>query len=142
MTAVTFAEALGKHGITIPDHLVADAEVPVLTGHQAQGDVGIRPTGKPILTGHKPVPREGVQVVRGEATGNTHWLDSDSGALWAFAPETDPSVSTLIGELIVPEGGTAYLTHTSEHGSNAVGAGTYRLSGKRTQSDVIERVYD
>lgn len=41
--ATTFAEALGKIGVTIPDHLIADAEVPVLTGVQAQGDLIIVP---------------------------------------------------------------------------------------------------
>ena len=41
--ATTFAQALGKIGVTIPDHLVADAEVPVLTGVQAQGDLIIVP---------------------------------------------------------------------------------------------------
>jgi len=40
---LTYAAALGMSGITIPDHLIADAEVPVLNGVQAQGDLLIVP---------------------------------------------------------------------------------------------------
>lgn len=138
----TYSDSLSRYSITIPDHLVADAEVPVLTGPQCQGDVGVWPHDKPLLTGHKPVPAAGVQIVRGEATGNTHWLDGDGEVLWAPAPASDPSASVMLGELIVPEGAAAYLTHTDEHGSNGIGPGVYRISGKRTQAELVERVYD
>ena len=40
----TFAQALDKIGVTLPDHLVADAEVPVITEPQAQGDLLIVPS--------------------------------------------------------------------------------------------------
>jgi hypothetical protein len=39
----TFASALALIGTTVPDHLVADAEVPVLTDPQAQGDLLVVP---------------------------------------------------------------------------------------------------
>ena len=36
--ATTFGQALAKIGASLPDHLIADAEVPVITGVQFQGD--------------------------------------------------------------------------------------------------------
>ena len=71
--ATTYGDALAKIGVTIPDHLVADAEVPVLTAPQAQGDLLIVPAGVSGID-WRPVPEDGIQVVVGEATGNTHWL--------------------------------------------------------------------
>ena len=66
--ATTFAEALGKIGVTIPDHLIADAEVPVLTGVQAQGDLIIVPAHLDDFKATvvlESVPEKGIQVVVG-----------------------------------------------------------------------------
>lgn len=135
----TFGAMLEKHSITIPAHILADAEVPVLTGAQRQGDVGIFPTDRLTLKGElAPVPVGGVQVVRGEAGGHTHWLDGSGDVRYAAAP----SGGLLLGELVVGDGSTAWLTHEDEHGSNAIGPGSYRLTGKREQADEIRRVTD
>lgn len=70
MSTMTFEQALAKVGVKVPEHLIADAEVPVLTGPQAQGDLMVVPVASiPVKT--DPVPVEGIQVVFGEATG-TH----------------------------------------------------------------------
>lgn len=136
---MTFADALAKVGATVPDHLVADAEVPVLTGPQAQGDlmiVPLRETNAELV----PVPAEGVQVVFGEATGNSHWLHQgfDSpGVEFARVAE-----GQRIAVVRVPEGQTAQLIHTDEHGSNAMGPGLYAIHEKREQADIIRRVTD
>jgi len=147
----TYASALALVGADVPAHLVADAEVPVLTGAQAQGDLLVFPAtatgdGAPAWG---PVPDGGVQLVRGEATGNTHWLhrglaadgSRSEGVRWAPAPAvrtgpgTDPADDggppLALGLLHVPEGGSALLIHTDEHGANAIGPGSYAIHRKR-----------
>jgi len=136
----TYGTMLTKHNITIPDHILEDAEVPVLTGAQRQGDVGIFPITKTTLKNFEPIPLGGVQVVRGEAGGHTHWLDGDGSVEYAPAGQRDGSM--LLGELRVGEGSAAYLTHEDEHGSNAIGPGMYTFHSKREQADEIRRVTD
>ena len=142
---ITLTQALGRHQISVADELLADIEVPVLTGPQRQGDILITPRapiGRAELASFIPVPAEGVAVVRGEATGNTHLLDALAGVvMWRANPATSPTDLTL-GILHVPTGGVALLVHTDEHGANAVGPGTYRLTGKREMADEIRRVAD
>lgn len=144
-TAATYREALDKIGVAVPGHLVADAEVPVLTGPQRQGDISIWPVahvGFTIDTSKlSPVPDNGIQVVRGEATGNTHWLHrgfGSPGVAW-YRIDNDP---IRIGVIHVPAGQTAELIHTDEHGCNSMGPGTYVLHGKREMADQIRRVAD
>lgn len=143
--ATTFAEALGKIGVTIPDHLIADAEVPVLTGVQAQGDLTIVPSGLDdfdiSVVDLAPVSDKGVQVVVGEATGNTHWLHrgfDSTGVMWGRVTDHD----LVLGVVDVPEGESAELIHTDEHGANAMGPGLYVIRGKRELADEIRRVSD
>lgn len=127
----TFAEALGKHGVTIPDHLEAQAEVPVIglePGKTAwrQGDVYMR------LEQHTPigagVPARSVKVVEGDADRNSHILDCPNGR---WHPGTYVHPVADYGLVAVPAGEVAYLTHTSEHGSIGLAGGetgaTYRL---------------
>lgn len=130
--SITYEQALTRHNVEIPAHLEAQAEVPVLTGLQRQGDLIIAPirsNGNPL----RPVGA-GVQVVRGEATGNTHWLNGDDGVAY-----------TRVGDAVivsVPECATAVLTHTDEHGANAMGPGLYRISRQREQADEVRLVAD
>ena len=139
--STTFAELLGHHNITIPDDTLAELEVPVLAGPQRQGDVGIFPR-QYLTEGERqlaqPVPPEGIQVVVGEATGNTHLLHADGAVLWL--PKTTDGV--LLGILHIDTGSTAYLIHTDEHGANGIAAGTYEIRSKREQADEIRRVAD
>ena len=146
MNTTTYADALARHDIEIPAHLEAQAEIPVLSGPQVQGDVIITPA-TPGKMAHDSiaVPVTGVQVVRGEATRNTHWLDNGNPdaapCLWTAMPSTVGDRLTL-GVLDVPEGQTALLTHTDEHGSNAMGAGCYRVGRQQQQAEHIEMVRD
>lgn len=146
MATITFGEALTAAGVTIPPHLMADAEVPALTGPQPQGDLLIVPAA--LDTGFNcagielvTVPDGGVKVVTGEATGNTHWLQRgfDSPGV-TYALVTDHELVVAIVD--VPEGQTAVLVHTDEHGCNAMGSGRYTIRGKRERADQIRRVAD
>lgn len=142
---MTLTEALARHDIPVADELLAAIEVPILTGPQRQGDILCPPrpaVGAAELTTMSAVPREGVAVVRGEATGNTHLLDAVEGnVMWVANPAAGPTDLTL-GVLHVPEGAVAHLIHTDEHGCNAIGPGTYRLVGKREMAEEIRRVAD
>ena len=139
MTATTFATGLAKIGVTVPAHLIADAEVPVLTGPQSQGDqmiVPIQSTTAKLV----PLPASGHQVVVGEATGNTHWLHRGFDSPDVTFARVDDGLTSVI--VFVPEGQTAELIHTDEHGVNAMGAGLYAINGKRELADEIRRVTD
>lgn len=135
----TFAEALDKIGATLPAHLVADAEVPVLTGPQPQGDLGIFPIDH-IDVDLQLVPVTGHQVVVGEATGNTHWLHRGMDSPDVKFARIDEGVVLVV--VSVPAGQTAELIHTDEHGVNSMGPGLYAIHGKREQADEIRRVQD
>lgn len=136
----TYKSSLSLINTTVPNHLVADAEVPIITRVQAQGDLLIVPTVGWEHLDWQTVPDQGVQVVRGEATGNTHWLHrgfESPGIKWAWADD-DP----VIGYVQIPDGQSALLLHTDEHGANGIGFGRYAIHGKREQADEIRRVSD
>ena len=139
----TFSDVLSKHDVEIPAHLVADAEVPVISDRpQAQGDLMIIPMAHGNVAGLEPVPAEGIAVVRGEGSGNTHWLDNGLSntepVMWKF----DTSPGPVLGVLQVGEGGTATLTHTDEHGVNAIGPGQYVIRRQVEQADELRIVAD
>jgi len=125
----TFSSALALIGLEVPDHVQAEAEVPVLRLAQAQGDVMIFPAEPPARLCWTALLAAGVQVVHGEASGNTHWLHpgfDSPGVRWA------PVENKLtLGYLEVPEGQSALLIHTDEHGANGIGPGTYAIHRKR-----------
>jgi len=139
MQSMTYGTALAKVGATVPEHLLADAEVPILAGPQAQGDLLIVPieSTDAVLI---PVPREGVQVVFGEATGNSHFLHQGFDSPGVMYARVDADL--LLAVVQVPEGQSAQLIHTDEHGSNGIGAGLYGIHAKRELREEITRVQD
>ena len=136
----TLTEILGRHDIAVADELLADIIVPVVAGAQRQGDVLILPRG-PLSAAERTacqlVPREGIAVVVGEATGNTHLLHAEGAVLWSRR-----TAGVMLGVVEVADGASAYLIHTDEHGANGIAAGTYALHGKREQADEIRRGAD
>lgn len=136
---ITYADALAKVGATVPEHLIADAEVPVLTGPQAQGDLMIVPIESTSAKLAR-VPAAGVQVVFGEATGNSHFLHQGFDSPDVTFARVDDGL--LLAVVSVPEGQSAQLIHTDEHGANGIGAGLYGIHAKRELRDEIERVQD
>lgn len=137
----TFTEVLERAGVSVPDATIAEIEVPVLASPQRQGDVGIFPRADlsaAEFDATELVPGEGVPVVRGEATGNTHLLQPSPGGTVRFGRRES---GVLLGVAVV-EGGPAYLIHTDEHGANGLAPGCYEFRGKREQADEIRRVMD
>jgi hypothetical protein len=123
-----------RHGVEIPAHLAADADVPLLAGRQRQGDVLVRPLRPGAVANTTPIPPEGIPVVRGEAGGNTHLLVG--AGRWA------PIASDwLVLGTLVAENGGAYLLHP-EHGATGISPGTYLLRRQREQADVVRMVQD
>lgn len=146
--SMTYGEALALSGISIPEHLEAEAEVPVLARPQAQGDLMIVPLDQAYEPGQRVpdwpqgdiIPADGVQVVYGEATGNTHWLHagfSSPGVAWHRADQ-----GLVVGVVTVPAGQTAMLVHTDEHGANGIAPGRYEIRQKRELADEIRYVED
>lgn len=135
----TYSSALALVDTSVPDHLAADAEVPILVGPQAQGDLLVFRKQAPKGLAWKPLPADGLRLLHGEATGNTHWLHAgfgSPGVRWA-ASNAGPQ---RLGFLDVPKGQTALLIHTDEHGANGIGPGTYVIHRKREQVQLPEIV--
>lgn len=125
---------LDAHGVTIPAHLTAQADVPLRAGLQRQGDVLVAPA-RPGRPQGEPIPAEGVAVVRGEAGGNTHLLVGTG--TW----HPTPSAGLILGTLTVPDGADAFLLHP-EHGATGIAPGSYTIRRQREQADEIRMVAD
>ena len=126
MSTSTIDSMTTRTGVTVLDHIDPSADVPVVSVAAAQGDVSIlRVTTRPATT---PMPAR-VDVVGGEAGGNTHSLHPSGDCFWDAA--TARSVADLtLGTLTVPEGSTAVLAHP-EHGFLELAPGTYRIGRQR-----------
>lgn len=122
-------------GHEIPTHLL-DAEIPVLTTCQVQGDV-IAVPAKPGADKGNEIPREGVVVVRGENGGNTHALFGNG-----FWREVKAQRGSLTLGVLTVEAGEVVHLHHPEHGYNAFGPGTYTFKRQREQADEIRIVAD
>ena len=128
------SDLLTRHNVEVPPHLAEQAEIPVCTGLMRQGDVLVVPTRSGKVANLKPIPAEGIAIVRGEAGGNTHLLVG--GGEWA-SNTTDPAV---MGTLVV-EDDPAYLLHP-EHGATGIGSGTYIVRRQREQAEIERLVSD
>jgi len=140
--SLTIEESLAKVGASVPPHLDAEAFPEPSSEPQAQGDLLIFPVSDKYMRDIDlvPVPTEGVQVVFGQATGNSHWLHQgfDSpGVKYARARR-----GQRILVFTVPDGQVAELIHTDEHGIFAFSAGSYAIHDQREQADEIRRVTD
>lgn len=140
-TITTVAHAEQAFGVAVDEHHDRQADIPVLTGLQFQGDVAVIPDQR-----HTPatteIPTKGVPVVKGENGGNTHLLLADGACFFdASATAGDDPDDLDLGTLTVFEGATAYLAHP-EHAFSGIGTGTYTLRRQREQADVARFVQD
>ena len=143
----TLNELTTRHGFDVLEHLEAEADIPVLTGLQRQGDVIIIPLD--MVTGEVtfdpaaavPVPAEGVAVVEAAGDGrHEHRLYAHAGACtWNLAVTDTEGLAA--GVLTVPDGGSALLGH-AEHGATMSGPGQYALRRKREQAEAQRLVAD
>jgi hypothetical protein len=136
-------ELISQHGIDVSAHLDRNADIPVLTGPQAQGDIAIRPVrprrlglGGSRFLGRvasrrraravTPIPARGFVVAVGRE-GHEHLLLPGPAR---FDPARQSPGELLIGILTVPAGSEAYLAH-DQHGYLGIGPGTYEIGGQR-----------
>ncbi|HLI38639.1 MAG TPA: hypothetical protein VKV80_15055 [Streptosporangiaceae bacterium] len=138
---VTLADLTTRHGLQVLQHLNAAAEVPILDGIQAQGDLFIIPlteTGRTTagLTA-LPVPTSGIPVIpaSGDAA-HEHRLFAGAPGTATWAPIHD---GQDIGILECTE--PAYILH-AEHGATGVATGTYLLRRQREQAKEERLVID
>lgn len=141
---ITVSAAIEQFGVDVLDYLDRQAEIPVLTGPQCQGDVSICPASlygtKPTFGDPVAVAGAGVEVIRGGAMNNAHTLlSADAGVTWRPVLFSDEGVA--LGLLTVPDGATAYVAHP-EHSYSGVGAGTFVVGRQREQAEAVRMVAD
>lgn len=144
-TTTTLGHLAGAHDFQMLEHLEHDAEVPVLDGLQAQGDLFIVPGGDASRlgwparkgSGAYAVPAAGVAVIEATSGGHEHRLFAGMpGTAWYWP---DVSGGQVIGLLECTE--PAYLLHP-EHGATGVAPGRYELRRQREQADEERLVAD
>ena len=133
----TLADITEATGFAVLEHLEAEADVPVLGGLQAQGDLFIVPITKiqdRELPG--PVPAEGIAVIEAIGGGHEH-------RLFASVPGTATFSTASSGQAIgvLDCTAAAYILHP-EHGATGIAPGTYELRRQREQADQERLVAD
>jgi hypothetical protein len=142
----TLAEVTRATGFAVLEHLEAEAQVPVLGGLQAQGDLFIVPqaahdrhAGGVLLAERriKPVPAAGIAVIEAIGSGHEHRLfaGTPGTAWWTPADRGGQDLGVL--ECAEP----AFILHP-EHGAAGIAPGTYLLRRQREQADEERLVAD
>jgi hypothetical protein len=136
----TLAEVTAATGFPVLEHLEAEAQVPVLGGLQAQGDLFIVPAtagGRHATDKAKPVPAAGIPVIEAIGSGHEHRLfaGSPGTAWWTPAAREGQDIGVL--ECAEP----AFILHP-EHGATGVAPGAYTLRRQREQADEERLVAD
>jgi hypothetical protein len=136
----TLAEVSTRHAFEVLEHLEADAEVPVLDGLQAQGDLFVVPGA--ILTGHQRGPDwevgpAGIAVIEALGGAHEHRLFAGAPGTASWYPATVEGQVLGVAECTEP----AYLLHP-EHGATGIAPGRYELRRQREQADEERLVAD
>lgn len=141
MTA-TLGQLTAKTGFAVLEHLEAEAQVPVLGGLQAQGDLFIIPAGTGPHGRHagdnaKEIPAAGIAVIEAIGSGHEHRLfaGTPGTAWWTPAAREGQDIGTL--ECTEP----VYSLHV-EHGATGIAPGAYVLRRQREQADEERLVAD
>lgn len=133
------SELLDRTNLDVLDHLERQVTVPVVDGLQAQGDLIVIPLSMvPTVTVRddywRPVPRDGVELIRGVAGNNPHTLVADEGVCrWTTSLRDPFRLAIAAFHNTTP----VYLIHP-EHGGTGIAPGTWlvrrqqeRGAGKR-----------
>ena len=117
----TLGDLTAAHGFAVLEHLEAEAQVPVLPGLQAQGDLFVIPLDTGTTT-----------------PGHEHRLFAGTPATAWWTPAAS-GVGQDIGTVECTE--PAYLLHP-EHGATGIAPGSYVLRRQREQADEERLVAD
>jgi hypothetical protein len=139
MTTTTLGDLTARHGFEVLEHLEAEAEVPVLKGLQAQGDLFIIPVkgAKPRTHAPKPIPAEGLAVIKAAGGGHEHRLFASVPGTAMFAFVNGPGQDIGVLECTEP----VYSLHV-EHGATGIAPGASLLRRQREQADEERLVAD
>lgn len=135
----TLADITKRTGFAVLEHLEAEAQVPVLPGLQAQGDLFVIPQE---AHGHATdrateVPPAGIPVIEAAGSGHEHRLFAGQpGTAW-WTPDTWNRQDIGVLECTQP----AYLLHP-EHGAAGIAPGAYLLRRQREQAGEERLVAD
>jgi len=134
----TNTTVLTANGVSLDAIEHPEAEIPVLTGNQRQGDVLVLR----VTTKHEGDPLgKGVTVVRAETnSANTHTLVG--AGTWEPNARANREDELVQGWLTVPHEGEAFLIHTEEHNALGIGEGTYEIRRQREFAGEWRRVAD
>lgn len=140
----TLEDLTMQTGMEVLEHLVLGAEIPVVDGLQAQGDLFIIPlsTAGDVVVNRDArwteVPAEGVEVLRGAAGGNPHVLVADAGVCrWT----TDVTDRARLALGVLRADRPVHLLHP-EHGGSGIAAGEYVIRRQREQAETQRLVAD
>lgn len=135
----TLAQVTAETGFAVLEHLEAEAEVPVLGGLQAQGDLFVIPRDTPGRHGRQDtgVPAAGIAVIEAVGSGHEHRLyaGKPGTAWWTPAGRGGQDLGVL--ECAEP----AFLLH-AEHGAAGIAPGSYTLRRQREQAGEERLVAD
>ncbi|WP_328405146.1 hypothetical protein OHS70_37610 [Streptomyces sp. NBC_00390] len=136
----TLQDVTALAGVDVLEHLDRQAAIPVSSGLQRQGDVGLIPVGLIGFDppqGGQPVPATGIALVTSGEGGHVHLLVADGPVTWTPI-DTD---GADVGCFTVHEGATAYVLHP-EHGAMGHASGTYLVRRQTEQAHDKRLVID
>lgn len=135
----TLGDLTARHGFDVLEHLEAGAEVPILEGLQAQGDLFIIPVKgtKPRMRDPKPIPAAGLAAIEAANGGHEHRLFATMPGTATFAFTEAPGGDIGVLECTEP----VYSLHV-EHGATGIARGLYVLRRQREQADEERLVAD
>ena len=135
----TLAEVTAATGFEVLEHLEAEADVPVLDGLQAQGDLFVVPREGSVA--HKglmtEVPAAGIAVIEGVGGGHEHRLFASAPGTARWMAFAVPGQDIGVLECTAP----AYLLHP-EHGATGIAPGRYVMRRQREHADEERLVAD
>ena len=134
----TLADVTATFGFEVLEHLEAEAQVPVLGGLQAQGDLFIVPLAdaSPLTetADVKAVPAGGIAVIAAVGSGHEHRLFAGAPGTATFGLANTRGANTRGADIGVLEcTGPAYVLHP-EHGATGIAPGAYVLRRQREQA--------
>jgi len=124
---VELAQLLDRTGLTVLDHLELQVAIPVIDGLQAQGDLIVIPRALvPVVTEDSwarwsPVPRAGVELIRGANGANPHTLTADPGTC-EWTPGVRDPLGLAVG--LIRNTAPVHLVHP-EHGGIGIAPGEW-----------------
>lgn len=135
----TLSDITTAHGFAVLEHLEHDADVPVVDGLQAQGDLFVVPVPHRELSKRhrQPVPPAGIPVIEAVGGGHEHRLFARTpGTAWWRPIDR---IGQDIGYLQTTQ--PTYILHP-EHGAAGIAPGTYLLRRQREQADEERLIAD